>query len=358
MEGSGQLTPPAVRRSWLLWPLVRYPLASFVVIAVAIPALTFVHVGILVSLLTELWAGVAAIIICWASEPTPLLASRRGPRLSLASGAFALGLLAAWLEIGRTAVGTFIGMALPAALAEALILSCLLSPRRAVRELVRPLFRLRAPCRCYSVAVLCWPLVSAGVLLLSRLAPAADPGQSIPAPSTDYDLRVVALSVLGFAVISPGWVVGWYGFAAGRLLRRWSPLAVALLLAILQWVATIAFLLFAWSLSSLWSAPLLITLAQLCAASVVAIWLYLRSEGSLLPLLLTEALAYPAYLAAALYAGTGLARAEAFDYLYRGLQCALAIGLIFSGRMWQRPSPPALTATVVGGPDPAAGTIS
>ena len=36
-----------------------------------------------------------------------------------------------------------------------------------------------------------------------------------------------------------------------------------------------------------------------------------------------------------------------------GLQCALAIGLIVSGRMWQRPSPPDLTATIVARRDPA-----
>lgn len=92
---------------------------------------------------------------------------------------------------------------------------------------------------------------------------------------------------------------------------------------------------------SVWSTPLstfvLRTSLDNLALAVVAVWIYQRSRGSLLPVLVllieTSVVAWAVFaLSAPRFYPSGW-----LDLMVAGLHCAFALGLLLQGRMWRRP---------------------
>lgn len=127
--------------------------------------------------------------------------------------------------------------------------------------------------------------------------------------------------------------LGWYGFAARRLLAGHSALAVGLMLGGLR-VAT--------SLPALSSLPLAVFAVQsvtsLIGLSLCAIWLYERPRGSLWPVLLLEAASSAATIIVFSLAGTGLGTGRDVLEVFAAAQLVLAVCLVVGWRMWRGPT--------------------
>lgn len=160
----------------------------------------------------------------------------------------------------------------------------------AVRDLVRPLVAWRLPWRRYAFALLAWPALAVVVVAAARLLALRDHSAvaSLPPSLTRERADLILRASLGELLLVVPWIVGWYGFAARRLLARYSPLAVALLLGTLL---AIAFLLPDLQFVGSQANDVAQDLAGTLPLAVVSLWLYGRSPRSLLPLVLLQSTA-------------------------------------------------------------------
>ena len=154
--------------------------------------------------------------------------------------------------------------------------SCLWSPAPAVRDLVRPLLRWRLSWTAYAFALLAWPLLAAIVVTASHLLPVRESGYVFLMPDEAQVWQWAAKAFAYDLVLKIPFVVGWYGFAARRLLARRSPLLVGLLLGVLLtaalWLPTMR------SLSD--STQLARFAASDVSLAVITVWLYGKARGS------------------------------------------------------------------------------
>lgn len=163
--------------------------------------------------------------------------------------------------------------------------------RAALRDLLGRLLLWRVDPRWWVAAV------SPGLLLLVTLAGLRLAGQEIPA-SSDFPLAgsdkyglLLALAV--WLAAGLGEEVGWRGYALPQLQRRLSPLAATLALAPLWWLWHFEFFVTEAGLGIddpvLWVAFVAYLLEITCVA-IVLTWLYNRSRGSLLLVVVWHAL--------------------------------------------------------------------
>lgn len=311
--GASTLKRAVARHPWRWFFLVALVPTAFVAAGGSLSLST--------SVITDGFAVLAALLVAWASDAEPKVPSRTGARIAV----FFVAMIA-YLAVTGWLYEAWV-LALPTSLFTALALSGAWSPTESLRELVRPLLRLRASSAAWAVALLAWPLLGALAIAASHIgAPANVHGE------WDFPARFIPGGVL---VALPA-AIGWYGFAARRLLLRTSALNTALLIGLLPWLAVLV-------PRSIWSNPLvgtygLRTSLDALAFAVIALWVYRRSRGSLLPvfvLLLEMTIVAWAVFA---WSAPRIYRSGGQDLIIVGLHCALALGLVLQGRMWRRPT--------------------
>jgi hypothetical protein len=268
------------------------------------------------------FAVLAALLVARASDTEGKVQGRISARIVVFVVALAVLLaMTGWL-FGDPAS---LWLALPTCLFVAFALSGAYSPSVALRDLVRPLLHRRASAAAWAVALLAWPLLGAVGIAASHIgAPANVQGEWYFPASIVPGAVFMALPV----------AIGWYGFAARRLLLRTSALNAALLVGLLPWLAVVLPL-------SVWSTPLstfvLRTSLDGLALAVVAVWIYQRSRGSLLPVLVllieTNVVAWAVFV----WSAPRIYPSGRRDLIMAGLHCAFALGLLLQGRMWRRP---------------------
>jgi hypothetical protein len=268
------------------------------------------------------FAVLAALLAAWASDTGAKVPGRIGARIAaFVAASAALLAVAGWL--GGDLFSLW--LALPTSLIIAFALSAAYSPSVALRDLVRPLLGLRASAAAWIVALLAWPLLGAAAIAASHIG----------APANVQGGWVFSASILLWAVLTalPA-AIGWYGFAARRLLLRTSALNTALLVGLLPSLAVVLPL-------SVWSSPVstfvLRTSLDSLALAVVAVWVYQRSRGALLPVLVllieTSVVAWAVFV----WSAPRIYPSGRPDLIAAGLHCAFAFGLLLQGRMWHRP---------------------
>jgi hypothetical protein len=281
---------------------------------------------------TDGFALLAALLVarsCDSGVPMPSASWRRA---ALFTAALAALLALAWW--GGDGVE---GLVLPlfTVIVTATALSGAYARTPALRELVRPLLWVRASWPSWLVAAFAWPLLGALGVFLSRLG---EPAQVLGGGSSVLPLSFV---LGGVVAVIPA-TLAWYGFAARRLLAVRSPLVTAVVVGLVPWLATVLPM-------SIWSGPLnqlvlgfshpldsYVVRSSLgaLAVGVVAVWVYQRSRGSLLPVLLF--LSETMIVSWAVFVWSGPRWALSLSSLMVGLHCLVALALIVQGRMWRR----------------------
>jgi len=211
----------------------------------------------------------------------------------------------------------------------ALALAAIFSPTTSLRELASPLFRWRAPWQAYAVAVAVWPLMG-GLVIEARRQPLT--GSAMGGATRSFILFGLLTALLTAVPAA----VAWYGFAARRLLGSLSPLSTALIVGPLPWLAVVLPV-GAWDHYSSPFVPL--SLLQQLAIAIVAVWLYLRSRGSLLPVVLLFAVSSAVSTAVAIWLGAGRGPDYAATFSLLLPEAIFALVLVMQGRMWRRPPP-------------------
>jgi hypothetical protein len=316
--------------------LSRRPWLSFFLIAL-LPTVVVAAGGSLsgvVEVNVDGFAVLAALLVAWATGAEPKVQGRIGMRIAV----FALALIVLLAVTGWLFGDLFtLWLALPTSIFIAAALSGAWSPTVAVRDLVRPLLRVRASAAAWAAALLSWPLLGAVGIAVSHVgAPANVHGESYLPASLFAGALFSALPV----------TIGWYGFAAPRLLLRSSALITALLVGLLPWLAVILPL-------SVWSTPLntyvLRSSFDAFALALVALWVYQRSRSSLLPVLVLLVAANVVNFAVLVWWVPRVYQSGGRGLFMAGLHCALALGLLLHGRMWRRPMATPLSASGEGG---------
>jgi membrane protease YdiL (CAAX protease family) len=125
----------------------------------------------------------------------------------------------------------------------------------------------------YLKAILIFPATILAVLLMLSLY------------SSDFD-PVFTLSILAFAALfSPLWEeIGWTGFATPVMLRRWSPLQVALLLGFLHAMWHLPATIYGASVfhGDLFIVNFVVTSVGIVGLRIVTIWIYMRTRSLVL----------------------------------------------------------------------------
>jgi len=298
-----------------------------------VPTLVISLPGEMEALDTVIFAVLAAMLVAWSCDDGAKAAKHRVGRVA----AFVIVFAAYMLPLlwgGR--VPGFYALLWHASLGAvtALALAAVFSPTASLRELVRPLLHWRAPWQAYVVAVAVWPLMGC-LVIAARRQPST--GSSVGSESgfglTQSFVLAALLTVLLTAIPT---AVAWYGFAAPRLLGRLSPLMTALIVGPLPWLAVLLPV-GAWDHYSSPFVPLF--LLQQLALAIVAVWLYLRSKGSLLPVVLLFAVSNAVSTAVAIWLGAGRGPDYATTLALLTLEGLLALVLVMQGRMWRRPPP-------------------
>lgn len=283
---------------------------------------------------TDGFALLAALLIVRAGDRGPLLPAATMRRLTLFAAALAALLSVAWWEHDGVE-----GLVLPlfTVAVTATSLSGAYARTPALRQLVHPLLRVRASGPAWLVAVLAWPLLGALGVLLSRLG---EPIQVLGGGS----LVLEASFVFGSVAAAIPAALAWYGFAAPRLLALRSALVTALLVGLVPWLAIVLPM-------SVWSGPVnelvlgfshpldsYVVRSSLgaLAVGIVAVWVYQRSRGSLLPVLVLLSETTIVSWAVFIWSGPRWALSDNFSWFMVGLHCLLALALVVQGRMWRR----------------------
>jgi membrane protease YdiL (CAAX protease family) len=160
----------------------------------------------------------------------------------------------------------------------AIIVTAVTTGRAGLRGLLSGLTRWRVRLRWWLVAI------SPVVLVLLTLAALIITGQRLP-DSADV-LRQFAgssgaaafLFVLATAAASVGEEVGWRGYALPQLQRRFRPLPATLVLGLLWWLWHLEFFI----VDELPVSQFLVYLIEVVAVAIILTWLYNRSGGSIL----------------------------------------------------------------------------
>ena len=276
-------------------------------------------------------AGPIAVLLCWAGDSNPRLARRPGLRLLV----FIAVTIVMTLAIGYFTGSGSLLLDLAVAAFYGYTICCLWSPVPAVRDLVRPLVAWRLPWRRYAFALLVWPALALVVVAAARLLALRDHSAvaALP-PSLTQRADLILRASVGELLLLVPWIVGWYGFAARRLLARYSPLAVALLLGTLL---TIVFLLLDLQFLGFQASDVAHDLAGSLPLAVVSLWLYERSPRSLLPLVLLQAAAPVGALVVLFWAGPWFGHIATAQTAFQLSECLLAAVLVVAYRMWRGP---------------------
>jgi hypothetical protein len=313
-EGASTPRRAIFRHAWWWFFLI----ALVPVVVVAAPG----SIGRVAQVNVDGFAVLAALLVAWATDTEAKVPGRIGARIAVfVVASAALLAVAGWL--GGDLFSLW--LALPTSLFIAFALSAAYSPTVALRDLVRPLLRLGGSAVAWAVALLAWPLLGAVGIAVSRIG----------APTNVQGEWVFPASVFVWAVVTalPA-AIGWYGFAARRLLLRTSALNTALLVGLLPWLAVVLPL-------SAWSTPLstfvLRTSLDSLALAVVTVWVFQRSRGVLLPVLVllieTSVVSHAVFV----WSAPQIYPSGRPDLIVAGLHCAFALVLILQGRMWRRP---------------------
>ncbi len=280
--------------------------------------------------LAALFPALAAVLVVSAGDVPDPVPGHGAKRLLVAVGVSVVLLAVA---LAKTALAdplyTMLVTAFPVALT-AWILSGVYSPSAAVRSMVRALASWRAPRPTYLVATLTPPLaVAFSVLVCSRL-----PGIDVGPPRASSAALLAGWIVTG-VFSSALAAIAWYRFVARRLLRRFSPVAVGLVVGVAQWLLV-------WGPelrpATLGDSFFLSRLAGSLAAAVVGVWVYRRSAGSLTPVWLMGALLVAARDVASLMVTPAFVdRSDTFSEVFSAVTVAVALVVIVAGRMWRRP---------------------
>ncbi len=295
-------------RSWMQ----RHPVLSFVLLAYGFTWLFWTPVGFLAGsdrttqlmlMLVGGWGPVlAAIVLSRTGESVVDSRPDRRLRLALFLGAAFLGLLLlvwrfttggkdALTEGPGAGQGSFSGLPLLSVLIATVVFAFVISRVRApdpgVRSLMAKLVRWRVAPVYYAFALLILPIVALAGLLLAFLL-----GQSFPEPAVaghSWGVWVPALlSSFLLTVLFTGGIceeVGWRGFLLPELQERFSPLTASLIIA---------------PIWSFWHLPIYLNgirplaslapfFAMLIILSIIFTWLYNRTGGSVLLVVLLHA---------------------------------------------------------------------
>lgn len=301
--------------------LARYPLLWFF-------ALTQVPLAVSQRLGTEAGvtllfgtAGPIAVLLLWAADDAPRLTRRTGLRLvTFAVAAAGLAVVLHW-TFEPSSLST-----LALAGSGGFVLSCLLSPTQSIRDLVWPLLAWRRPWSLYAFALLAFPLLAAALVIVSRVGYPG--GATGGGPGIGSAWSEIAHLCFGTLALRAAWIIGWYGFAARRLLTRCSPLLTGVLLGAIE--ASVYWLP---SNGGVPVADFARFLATTVALTIVSLWLFQRTQGSLLAVLVLQAAALGSTYAF-IWAGPGW-----FDYYWAlmAATCLLALCLVVGWRMWRGP---------------------
>lgn len=266
-------------------------------------------------------------LLCWAGDLTPCLPRKTVTRVLV----FIAVTVAVALLLANNSGEAQLSVNLIVAAFYGYTLSCLWSPVGAVRALVRPLLRWRLPWGVYAIALLALPLLAFATVVVSRLlrAPAGTGPTILPG-----GLGQVVKGFFSEPVLRLPLVVGWYGFAARRLLGRYSPLAIGLLFGVALALASVLPVL---RYSGLIQAGLPRVFASSMAIQVASVWLYQRSRGGLLALVVLQGSSTASFLALLLWGGLGLGGPDSLLDAFAATQCLLAVFLVVGWRMWHRP---------------------
>jgi len=281
-------------------------------------------------LLAALFPAVAAMLVLSSGDEPRPLPEHLTKRLLVAAGVVVIlvGARLAWTGLDGLVYKLMV-TAVPAALT-AWVLSGVYAPSPAVRRWVRSLVAKGAPVRVLLVAVLAWPLLMAASVAVSAVLP----GITVAAPRAASAPLLVAMTVSGVFTAALA-SLAWYGFVARWLHPRLSPLAVGLLIGVVQWLVVWGPDM--WPSSAL--APFfLVRLGGSVAAALAAMWALERSRGTLLPVwLLGVTLSTSQAVALLTVVPDELAGTSTQAGLFLAGQLVTALVLVMKGRMWRRP---------------------
>ena len=174
-----------------------------------------------------------------------------------------------------------------------ILLTGLLSGRAGFRDLLARMTRWRVGARWYAVALLTAPLVFTAVLLALSLTSS----EFLPRIFTAGDKASLVLMGLAVGVDAIFEELGWTGFATPRMRLRYGVLATGLFVGVL-WQAWHLFQGY-WASGvttgevsmTLWVAGTVVAIlvGQLVAFRVLMVWVYERTNGSLLVAILMHA---------------------------------------------------------------------
>lgn len=148
-------------------------------------------------------------------------------------------------------------------------ITALIEGRLGLKTMLARMTQWRAPLRWYVVALVPMPLLVLAVLyaLAFTLSPAFMP----------------VFSILGLAGIFAGFFeeIGWTGFATPRLLSRWSPLSVGLVIGLLWggWHGLADYMIRGTTLGSFWPITFTLFVLPLTAWRILMVWVYYNSES-------------------------------------------------------------------------------
>jgi CAAX protease family protein len=176
-----------------------------------------------------------------------------------------------------------------------MLLTGLVSGKAGFRELRTHLFRWRVGARWYAVALLTAPLsMTAGLLVLLRLYPEFLPSIVV----SDDKVSVLLFGIVAGLAAGIFEELGWTGFAIPRLKLRYGVLTTGLMVGVL-WGAWHLLTNLLWATNS-YSGALSLSLyltvrgfvflaGQLLAYRLLMVWVYDRTGGSLLVVMLMHA---------------------------------------------------------------------
>jgi membrane protease YdiL (CAAX protease family) len=169
---------------------------------------------------------------------------------------------------GEAASATLVGIvALPMLLAPGIAgitVTALVDGRAGLRAMLSRMTCWQIDARWYAVALATMPLLLLAILsaLAFLIAPAFAP----------------TLSLLGLAALAAGFFeeIGWTGFAVPRLLSRWRPLAVGLVVGALWglWHGMADYVIRGNALGSFWTVTFGLFVLPLVAWRVLMVWVY------------------------------------------------------------------------------------
>lgn len=176
----------------------------------------------------------------------------------------------------------------------AIIVASLAYGRQGLRELFGRLLRWRVGFQWYLIALFLPVLITVLALSINNLTEGIPPDFSAagfpfgPAETPLWQKILILLLIFTLGFDGLGEELGWRGFALPRLLERYSPLISSLILGALWAVWHFPYALTEGTFLS--EVPLHWFLINLLAVSIIYTWIFINTNGSLLPALLFHAM--------------------------------------------------------------------